>query len=440
MLKTLKFLGNCYYNKKYVNNSILLKLVTYSSSANIGLKNDLPKKSGTMKEVNLKIMQRLGLETGYIREAENREHLLKYTPLQQELPVRSMKDSYMEAYIPLSICADMQVNYVSPVGTVRLGRLMEQLDMFAVWICQQHVLLPKLPANEYLPYTFVTVLVDKMMFSKLLPLYNQDIRLTGHVSWVGRTSLEISVWLEQKHQDNFRQITQAVFLMAARNATNTQAAPINPLEPSNEQEREIFNLGEERRKIRKRLHETSIFKIKPSEEEHSLMYDLFQKTTNNTHLQLNNRFLPSKCRWMNDSFIVNTFLSFPENRNAQNTVFGGFLMRQSYEISWMRAYLYCGQRPTCERCCDISFEKPVQMGSIIKMIAYVVYTEDRFMQIMTVAELLDASGEGAHTTNTFYYTFSCGHKVTVVLPKSYHETMWYIHGRRKFYYAMDKVK
>ncbi|KAM7360137.1 acyl-coenzyme A thioesterase 9, mitochondrial-like [Cochliomyia hominivorax] len=390
-----------------------------------------------MKEVNLKIMQRLGLQTGFIREAEKRNHLLKYTPKQDELPGRSMQDSYMQAQIPLSTCEDMQVFYVSAVGTVRLGRLMEQLDMFCVWICQQHVFLPNLPKHEHLPYTFVTILVDKLVFSKLLPEYNQDIRLTGHVSWVGRTSLEITVWLEQKHEDDFRLITQAVFLMAARNATNEQAAPVNPLIPYNDQEREIFNLGEERRKTRKRSSETSIFKMKPSEKEHGLMYNLFRNTTDNTHLQLNKRFLPPKCRWMNVSYIVNTFLSFPEHRNAQNTVFGGLLMRYSYEISWMRAYLYCGHRPSCERCCDISFEKPVKVGSIIKMTSYVVYTEDNYMQIMTVAEILETS-ENPTTTNIFYYTFSSNNNVMMVLPKSYHETMWYIHGRRKFYYAMDR--
>ncbi|XP_046805011.1 acyl-coenzyme A thioesterase 9, mitochondrial-like [Lucilia cuprina] len=190
MLNLVKFFGNCSNNKRCPKSSVFLKLITYfGSSRNIGLRNVQPRKSGTMKEVNLKIMQRLGLETGYIKEAEKRDHLLKYTPLQEELPKRSMKDSYMEAYIPLSICTDMQVNYVSAVGTVRLGRLMEQLDMFAVWICQQHVSIPKLPVNEPLPYTFVTILVDKMTFSKLLPAYNQDIRITGHVSWVGRTSL-----------------------------------------------------------------------------------------------------------------------------------------------------------------------------------------------------------------------------------------------------------
>lgn len=385
-------------------------------------------------------MQKYGLDTGYISQAEKRDHLLKYTPKSDELPPRSMEDSYMEAFIPLNIRSDLQMKYVSAVGTVRLGRLMEEMDMFAVWICQQHVLLPSLPCNVPLPYTFATAMVDKMIFSKLLPCYNQDIRLTGHVSWVGRTSMEVSVWLEQKYEENFRQITHALFLIVARNATNTAAAPVNPLKLDSVLEQKIFHRGEERKRIRTSFQESFVFNVKPLQEEYSLMHDLFKTTCDNTYIKLNRRILPKNSVWMTDSFHANTFLSFPENRNAQYTVFGGFLMRSSFEISWICAYLHCGERPSCECCSDIHFHKPVPMGSIIKMVAYIVYTQDKFMQIMTVAEILDPSGKTTLTTNRFSYTFSCAGKVTTVLPRTYHETMWYIHGRRMFNYAMEKRK
>ena len=385
-------------------------------------------------------MQKYGLETGYISKAEKRDNLLKYTPKAEDLPPRSMEDSYMEAFIPLSTHSDLQMKYVSPVGTVRLGRLMEDMDMYAVWICQQHVLLSNLPHNKPLPYTFVTAVVDKLVFSKLLPAYNQDIRLTGHISWVGRTSMEVTVWLEQKYKEKFRQITHALFVVVARNANNTAAVPVNPLKLDTDYEKKIFHQGEERRKIRKSLLESSVLNVKPLEEEHGLMYELFKKTSNNTNLKLNYRTLPKDTIWMTDSFLASTFLSFPENRNAQYTVFGGFLMRSSFEISWICAYLHCGQRPSCKRCSDITFEKPVPMGSIIKMMAYIVYTEGKHIQIMTVAEILDPSGKITLTTNRFYYTFSCAGKVTTVLPRTYHETMWYIHGRRIFNYAMENEK
>jgi len=72
------------------------------------------------------------------------------------------------------------------------------------------------------------------------------------------------------------------------------------------------------------------------------------------------------------------------------------------------------------------------VNSFIKMTAYVVYTQENYLQIMTVAEVLDAYTGNHVTTNTFHYTFSAPDAVTEVLPRSYHETMWYIHGRRKF--------
>uniref|UniRef100_A0A1B0B1Q4 HotDog ACOT-type domain-containing protein n=1 Tax=Glossina palpalis gambiensis TaxID=67801 RepID=A0A1B0B1Q4_9MUSC len=139
---------------------------------------------------------------------------------------------------------------------------------------------------------------------------------------------------------------------------------------------------------------------------------------------------------MSDSYVVNAMASYPENRNANNKVFGGFLMRNALEISWVGANLYCKNRPKLEHICDISFEKPVSVNSFIKMIAYVVYTEVNYMQMMTIADLIDSSTGDQLTSNIFYYTFSAPDKVPEILPRSYHETMWYIHGRRKFKYAL----
>lgn len=64
------------------------------------------------------------------------------------------------------------------------------------------------------------------------------------MSWVGRSSVEIVVWLEQKVQDRWRKLTRALFLMACRNATNTAAAVVNPLQPANEEEKKIHTGGE----------------------------------------------------------------------------------------------------------------------------------------------------------------------------------------------------
>lgn len=78
---------------------------------------------------------------------------------------------------------------------------------------------------------------------------DQDIRLSGHVSWVGKSSVEVVVWLEQKLHGVWRKLTRALFVMVARNATNTAAAILNPLAPASPEEKKIYEGGERKRSI-----------------------------------------------------------------------------------------------------------------------------------------------------------------------------------------------
>ncbi|KAH8306372.1 hypothetical protein KR018_009317, partial [Drosophila ironensis] len=402
--------------------------------------------------VKEKMMVRLGLEPGYNPHPKPRDHLLKYHPKLEDLPPRSMQDSFATAIIPLSTDGVLQDKYVTSLGHVRLGRLLEDMDMFAgkgyfylllndssnllflfaAWCCHKHLKLPNLPEGVHLPYTFVTILVDRIDFTSLKASGTQDIRLSGHVSWVGTSSIEVVVWLEQIIGGEYKKLTRALFLMAARNATNTGSAPVNPIKPAIEEEEKILSGGADRKKQRQEISAKSVFKMEPNDAEQTLMYELYKKTTPTNTLELNKRVLPPNCCWMADAFQMSTIASFPEHRNHHNRVFGGFLMRNALEISWTSAFLYCKMRPKLEHVSEITFQKPVSVDSFIKFAAYVVYTEKNFVQIMTVADVLDPLTDTQVTTNTFYYTFSVPEPVTTVLPQSYHETMWYIQGRRKF--------
>lgn len=158
-----------------------------------------------------------------------------------------MQDSFTSAIIPLSTDTQLQDKYVTFLGHVRLGRLMEDMDLFAVWVVHQHLKVlnsSSTASNVPLPYTIVTVLVDKISFTDVLPKHDLDIRLSGHVSWVGRSSIEVVVWLEQKCHGDWRKLTRALFLMASRNATNTKALAVNALQPATEEEQQIFAGGE----------------------------------------------------------------------------------------------------------------------------------------------------------------------------------------------------
>jgi acyl-coenzyme A thioesterase 9 len=189
-------------------------------------KSDTEALAGTMQDVKNEIMKRMGLQAHYSPIVSTREHLAEMSPTSQSsLPARSMQDSFTSAVIPLSTDLALRDKYVGFMGNVRLGRLMEDMDMFAVWIVHNHIKLPDLPESVHLPYTFVTILVDKIDFTDLEPKHDADIRLSGHVSWIGKSSLEVVVWMEQRRHGKWRKLTRALFLMAARDATNTRVFP-----------------------------------------------------------------------------------------------------------------------------------------------------------------------------------------------------------------------
>lgn len=74
----------------------------------------------------------MGIPRGYQTVPQSREHLLKYLPTSQdELPPRRMRDSFDSAIIPLSKDLQLQEKYITYLGHIRLGRLMEDMDIFA---------------------------------------------------------------------------------------------------------------------------------------------------------------------------------------------------------------------------------------------------------------------------------------------------------------------
>jgi acyl-coenzyme A thioesterase 9 len=73
---------------------------------------------------------------------------------------------------------------------------------------------------------------------------------------------------------------------------------------------------------------------------------------------------------------------------------------------------------------------------LINMQAHIVYTDQNYMEIVVLAEVYDAATGQQTTTNTFYYTYRTAERLVQVIPKTYHEAMWHIDGRRKFNYSM----
>lgn len=267
---------------------------------------------------------------------------------------------------------------------------------------------------------------------------DEDIKISGHVSWVGKSSMEVVVWLEQQLHGTWHRITRALFLIAARDPTNTKSAVVNALEPADERERSILAGGETRKKQRKKLLDQHVSRVIPNEEEQRIIHNLYTSTIDVKETSLTKRALPSNCEWMNKCTLSNVIFSHPEDRNLHNTVFGGFIMRNANELAFTLGFRFSKYRPMLKSISDINFQKPIAVNSLIQMHAHVVYTQMQYMQIIVYVETLDPINGVSDTTNTFHFTYQVPSILKEVMPLTYHEAMMYIDGRRHFQDVLKK--
>ncbi|XP_046673664.1 acyl-coenzyme A thioesterase 9, mitochondrial-like isoform X2 [Homalodisca vitripennis] len=391
----------------------------------------------TIAEVRKKFMDLMGLQAGFRTLKQSRAHLLQYLPASQdELPTRTIKETFQSAIIPLSTNVRLQEKYVSVLGHVRAGRLMEDMDIFAAWVAMNYIKNPKQPPDVPTPYVIVTVLVDQISFTDFVPKAQADIRLSGIVSSVGRSSIETTVWLEQQQHGQWQKITSAIFLMAARNANISGSAPVNKLVAADDEEKLILAEAEVRKKRRHFEDSGSVLNKVPAPDEQHVIHNLFVNSVDMHNPTINRRVLPPGTVWMADTKRSNIIFSHPEDRNLHNKVFGGFLMRQALELAWIVGYFHSKHRPKLLHISDISFKKPVDVGSLLGMTGQVIYTEENYMQIIVHAEVTSPFSGQQVTTNVFHYTYEAPDYATKVMPNTYHEAMMYIDGRRHFQEVM----
>ncbi|KAK2144553.1 hypothetical protein LSH36_748g02081 [Paralvinella palmiformis] len=328
---------------------------------------------------------------------------------QAELPSRRMMDSYQEACIPLGSNPDLRESYINFFNRVRFGRISEDLDTMA----------------------------GLKTFS-IQP--DRDILIRGHVSWVGSTSIEVSMDVDQKTKNGgWEKQLDAKFLMVARNPQTKGKAYISPLELITEEERKLFVEGEANKAKRQQENEKSLLRTPPTEQERRIIHDLFLCTLDDRAATFKHPVKPEGATWMEDTLLKNIHVCFPQERNLYNKIFGGFLMRQAFEMAWADACLFSHSPPTAVAVDDIMFRKPVEVGSLLFMSTQVVYTEGPYMQVKVHAEVVNPNTGEHETTNIFYYTFKCyAGDVPVVMPKSYSEYMMYIDGKRHFDDASGK--
>ncbi|CAL1538807.1 unnamed protein product [Lymnaea stagnalis] len=361
----------------------------------------------------------------------------KVATSQAELPKRKPSDSFVQAIIPLSE-VDARDKYITYTKKIRFGRLLEDFDTLAGLICYNHNKNPALGDDQKSPYAFVTALVDRIATSPSKPQLSpfKDIYLKGQVTWVGRSSMECTMHLEQEFDGALQKVITAKYLFVARNPETDTAGVVNPLDPQTPEEIELFQLGEESKKTRQREGVKSLLKTPPTEDERLTIHDLFLSTVDLKAGTFKIRVKPENTVWMDETIKKSLIICHPEQRNLYNKIFGGFLMRKAYELAWANASIYANTRPNmCKIVDDIVFKRPVEIGSLLFLSsqASIVYTKGSDIQVHVHAEVVDPEKGTRETTNDFHFTFDTGvPNLPRVMPKTYAESMLFLVGKRHY--------
>jgi acyl-coenzyme A thioesterase 9 len=158
-----------------------------------------------------------------------------------------MQESYAEAIIPLGSEPMLRNRYTNFQNSVRFGRLLEDLDTMAVHISYLHNKSQSIEKNGHMisPIVIVTALVDRIevLNNKIDPTKN--IKLSGFTSWVGNSSGEITMKMEQETSSNiWSPLLDAKFLVCARDTNNAGSALMNPLEVVTDEEKTLYQMGQ----------------------------------------------------------------------------------------------------------------------------------------------------------------------------------------------------
>ncbi|CAG8590131.1 12710_t:CDS:10, partial [Cetraspora pellucida] len=358
----------------------------------------------------------------------------------REIMSKKVTDSYVEEFLPFKSDPDLLEDYISSDGTIRVEKIFPDLDLLGTIIAFKHC------ENEHgdtPPLTVVTASVDRLDLMKPIPIvdirlsgiHSDTLRMLGIVPWK-MESLQEGVLknIQPKPEVNrdalstCKTILNARFTMVARDPFMNISAQVNTLQLENEHQRKLFQLGEEQKARRSKAAASSLNKQPPTEEEKELIHKLLFFEHHNGEKQDN--FV-----WMNETTMESVTLMTPQNRNIHGYIFGGYLMLLAYELAFSNACVFLRSRPTFLALDEISFRKPVPIGSILSMSSQVVYAEGpphKSFQVAVTADVIDIESEKRETTNVFHFTFRSNNvdDVRRVMPRTYYEALKYVEGKR----------
>ncbi|KAF1751360.1 hypothetical protein GCK72_017914 [Caenorhabditis remanei] len=367
------------------------------------------------------------------------------------LEPRTITNSYRKFVIPLSTDIEKQKEYLSAMGNVRIGKILEDLDHMAVHVAYIHNSENgSLEGPMTLPRTIVTASVKRIDFHKEDIHSSRDIIIDGQVTYAGTSSMQISIRLFQNDENgNMVHILKADFIMVSRDPLDgTKKVRVHGLVAKTPDEAETINQAKEHFKTMSNKNE------EPTNDEFRLIHRMYNKLIGRNMVN-DIPVLTNSEIWMHKTKLSVTEICFPEYQNMYGKIFGGFLMRKALELAYTNAKMYCKGRVAIRSMDHIEFAKAVEIGHVLHFDSFVTYTDGKYIQVKVAASISDQNklpelakmnnptlGQEARVnTNVFNFTMESMENpdVLTVVPKHYVHATTYLEGRRLLNNTLKRI-
>ncbi|KAL7152086.1 hypothetical protein ABFS83_04G074500 [Erythranthe nasuta] len=324
----------------------------------------------------------------------------------------------------------LREQYRDPWNEVRIGKLLEDLDALAGTISVKHC---SDDDSTTRPLYLVTASVDRMVLKKPISV-DVDLHISGAVTWVGRSSIEIQLDITQPATGESA-VTESValtatFIFVARDYKTGKAAPVNRLSPETEREKFLYEAAEARNALRK----SKIINDKKGIENGDM--NRFQVLLAEGRIFCDMPALADRDSiLLRDTRLENSLICQPQQRNIHGRIFGGFLMHRAFELAFSTAYAFAGMMPSFLEVDHVDFLRPVDVGDFLRFKSCVLYTENEnsdqpLIHLEVVAHVTRPEMRSSEVSNRFYFTFTVrpeakasnnGHRIRKVVPATEEE-------------------
>ncbi|KAF2863933.1 acyl-coenzyme A thioesterase 9 [Piedraia hortae CBS 480.64] len=393
-------------------------------------------------------------------------------PLKRDMTPKKVSDTYHRVVLPLGQDPWLSDTYLNSTGNLRLGPIFSDLDALSGFSAY------KLTGSGV---TVVTAAFDRIAIN--CPLEKIcDLELSSRVTYVGRTSMEVRLQVARASPSGTPPFPDDVLLncqctMVGLDPDTRKTVQLPPLITETDEEKTQFEEGVKNSQQRKQNTQRSLLKTKPDDEETNIIHALWQKQISYRDPNIPDQ-KPNNVQFMDATKLSTTSIMQPQYRNFhQDMIFGGFLLKQTYELAFCCAASFARKRPKFISLDPSTFENPVPVGSVLYLTAMVVYTSppivvgsreaevahtqaeqaynaegstkpDKFskakqtqtrVQVRVKSRVRNVEHGDAKSTGDFHYTFLVDADVKV-LPRTYTEFMLYIDARRSARMVGDGVQ